>query len=188
MFEPKIVVSYATRPMRDNETNGVEHWFISEEQADKLLENKDNIIAYTEINGYRYFTTKDIFDKSNIYIIDPMGIKYLRYRHPEIKIKEIYVFATKSVRRNNTSNRSDNNSIFEDRSKDENGQFLNYENGESWDFFFDNSAKKDTDDKLEKLKSFIDDTYKDTDIYCFIGRTGAGKDYIINRLIELYKY
>ena len=66
----KQVVSYTTRPMRKNEKDGSDHIFISDNELNTY---KDDIEAYTEINGYKYFTTFDIIDHSDIYVIDPNG-------------------------------------------------------------------------------------------------------------------
>ena len=49
------IVSYTTRPTRQGETNGVEHHFVTEAEADVLIK-QHSLAAYTEINGYRYFT------------------------------------------------------------------------------------------------------------------------------------
>lgn len=68
------VVSYTTRPMRENEKNGVDHWFVSDEEFDNLGE----MVAFTEFNGYRYGVTRDIIDKSDTYVIDPAGVDYLK--------------------------------------------------------------------------------------------------------------
>lgn len=52
----KVVKSYTTRPLRPGETESEsDHYFISEKDYPKY---KNDIVAYTEINGYRYFTTE----------------------------------------------------------------------------------------------------------------------------------
>lgn len=78
--------SYTTRPMRYSTENT--HTFITDEEFDKL----ENIVAYTEFNGYRYCATQEQIDNSDIYIIDPDGINYL-YNHynGNKKIISIYV-------------------------------------------------------------------------------------------------
>ena len=75
-----VVKSYATRKPRPEELQkGLEncdHIFVSDEEYDKL----ENITAETEINGARYCTTQEILDNSDIYVIDPKGIKDLKER------------------------------------------------------------------------------------------------------------
>lgn len=58
----KTLVSYTTRPKRDEETNGVEYYFLTEEEL-KELEAQGKIIelrAYHTIHGvWKYFTVND---------------------------------------------------------------------------------------------------------------------------------
>ena len=63
--------SYTTRPKRhENETG---HIFISNEEFDQL----ENIVAYTEYNGYRYCATKEQIDQTSVYVIDVPGVDTL---------------------------------------------------------------------------------------------------------------
>ena len=71
----KVLRSYTTRPMREGENEHTsDHIFISDDEV-KLFQGK--IVAYTEINGYKYFVTKDMVMNSDIYIVDPKGYKML---------------------------------------------------------------------------------------------------------------
>ena len=57
----KEVVSYTTRPIRTNETDGVEYYFISKEELDKWT-SKDKIIetrCYDTAYGKWYYSTID---------------------------------------------------------------------------------------------------------------------------------
>lgn len=69
----KLVKSYTTRPPRNEKEsiNSKDHIFITEDDVEKY---KDDIAAYTEINGYKYFTTMDQIDECDAYVIDPNGI------------------------------------------------------------------------------------------------------------------
>lgn len=68
------VISYTTRPMRIGEKNGVDHYFVSDEAFDRL----ENITAYTKFDGYRYCVTEELLERSDLYVIDPDGIKRLK--------------------------------------------------------------------------------------------------------------
>ena len=52
-----MVCSYATRPMREGEVNGREHYFVTKEQMKELLKT-EHVIAYTksEKTGVEYFS------------------------------------------------------------------------------------------------------------------------------------
>lgn len=83
------VVSYTTRPMREGETDGVEHHFISEEDVLFLVGyltysrmdvhepgSLPQVPAYTRINGYRYFVTQAQLLEHPVvtYVIDEKGL------------------------------------------------------------------------------------------------------------------
>ena len=69
-----FICSYTTRPMRDGETDGIEHQFVT----DNDMPNKNDICAYTKFGGYQYWTTFSQLDENNVstYIIDEAGIEY----------------------------------------------------------------------------------------------------------------
>ena len=70
-YNLSVLKSYTTRPPRVNDDS---HIFVSIEEFNKL----ENKIAYTEFNGNYYCATADQLDNSDIYVIDPDGIKYLK--------------------------------------------------------------------------------------------------------------
>lgn len=67
----KTLQSYTTRPKRYEDETG--HTFIYDEEFNRL----EDIVAYTEYNGYRYCCTKDQIDNSSIYVIDVPGVETL---------------------------------------------------------------------------------------------------------------
>lgn len=89
----KVLRSYTTRPMREGENEHTsDHIFISEDEV-KLFQGK--IVAYTEINGYKYFVTRDMVMNSDIYVVDPNGYKMLaeniKRKNMKIKLIPIYI-------------------------------------------------------------------------------------------------
>lgn len=85
------VCSYTTRAKRDYETDGVEHYFISDEEMSNIVKN-EKVIAYVKKpNGVQYCASADcLVDGLTTYIIDPEGIKDL-----ENNIKGSYISVTK---------------------------------------------------------------------------------------------
>lgn len=71
-----LIVSYTTRPMREGETNGIEHWFVDS----SLIPDKEMMMAYTKFGDYEYWTTKWQFEDivPNIYVIDEKGLEFLK--------------------------------------------------------------------------------------------------------------
>lgn len=67
----QTVQSFTTRKKRyDNETG---HIFITDDEFDKL----ENIVAYTNYNGFRYCTTKEQLDLVATYVVDIPGVETL---------------------------------------------------------------------------------------------------------------
>ncbi|MBQ0089751.1 MAG: AAA family ATPase [Prevotellaceae bacterium] len=64
------IESYTTRPPRYKGESG--HTFISDEEFDEL----EDMVAYTDFNGYRYCATSEQVEDNHIYIIDPAGVEY----------------------------------------------------------------------------------------------------------------
>ena len=73
------ICSYTTRPMRPNETQGVEHRFIPNDAAAKILTER-RPLAYTKFGGYHYFA---LWDQLHLgmpeydlmtYVIDEVGL------------------------------------------------------------------------------------------------------------------
>ena len=134
-----LVVSHTTRPIRSNETNGVEHWFDSKEEFQNVLNNQ-TVIAYTKIGEYEYCATLEDIEDNCIYVIDPLGIKYLQeHFKDQINLKIIYIYCDEYIRRARASTRSDFKIAWEDRNKAEDGQFTEFESDRKWNLLIDNS-------------------------------------------------
>ena len=155
----KEVVSHTTRPMRSNETNGVEHWFNSKEEFQNILDNQ-MIIAYTKIGEDEYCATLEDIEDNCIYVIDYDGIKYLQeHFKDQINLKIIYIYCDEHIRRARASTRSDFKTAWEDRNKAEDEQFTEFEANRPWDLMIDNSdvnlnmtkVKKRVEKMLEKI-------------------------------------
>lgn len=103
------IESYTTRPMRYEGERG--HTFITEEEFLKTYPEKEKspeFVAYTEFNGYRYFATQSQVNSSEVYIIDPAGMKYLkeRYKGPK-KIITVWLDADELICSNRMVKRGD---------------------------------------------------------------------------------
>jgi guanylate kinase len=92
-YNYKTLQSYTTRPKRhENETG---HTFISEKEFSEL----ENIIAYTEYNGYKYCATQNQIDEVSIYVIDVPGIETLLKKYKTERPVVIVYFDTSIVTR-----------------------------------------------------------------------------------------
>ena len=88
------VLSYTTRPPR----NDIEstHIFLSPEEA-KSVAYEDKV-AFTTINNYQYFATKQQIDHNQVYIIDPPGMLQLFHNCPATSFYVLYLYANEDDR------------------------------------------------------------------------------------------
>lgn len=145
----KAVKSYTTRPMRESEKTYSDHIFIHDEDVEQY---RNDMAAYTEINGYKYFTTYDILDNSDVYIIDPNGVKTLKEKcSNRYNFVEIYIRTPCKIAEQRARLRGDDIKIFKSRWVDENDQFTNYENQHSFHYHLRNDRPlKESISKVEK--------------------------------------
>jgi guanylate kinase len=81
LFHYNLIQSYTTRPKRNPEENG--HTFITEEQFDKFIFDKREMIAYTKFGAFRYCCLRDDVLDYNTYVIDEFGLDYLNKNYSE---------------------------------------------------------------------------------------------------------
>ena len=141
--ELKAVVSYTNRPIRDNENDGEEHYFVSDDEMKEILETKD-IAAYTKIEdpnsgtkGYEYCATMEEVKNSDVYLIDPIGFKKLEEElhgnddsNNDIVLFAVYCYASYNTRYRRLINSGRGEAAlkaFEDRNANEDAQFTEFE-------------------------------------------------------------
>ena len=190
----KTVVSYTTRPMRNYETDGKEHWFVDDGKV--LSEIKaGNIVAYTEIGPYKYYVDAASIDDplNNLYIIDPKGIKYLLYHyHGDRKFIIVYINTATRIRNKRAKSRPGyDKNIYEKRCQDENQQFIQFMN--EFDRYFENpkvidfvniNNNGDIRNSIDELKKVIISHANNNIMYLVVGKTCSGKDSICSELVE----
>lgn len=120
------VKSYTTRPKRTPDEDN--HTFISEET---YLENEWDMVAYTFINGYHYFATREQTDLADIYVIDPRGFNELVLKYPERLLVVCYLSVDKQQLEKQLQERAKITNETEEhqqsRLNDEDSQFTEFE-------------------------------------------------------------
>ena len=147
------VKSYTTRPMRANETEeNSDHIFITTQDVKEFAAS--DIAAYTEINGYEYFTTFDILDKADLYVIDPEGVKDLKNRcGNKYDFIEIYIRVPYAVAKQRVRKRKDGEKVFVQRRESEDSQFKSYEASRSFHYHLYNVGT--LEDAVNKVSEWI---------------------------------
>lgn len=148
------VKSYTTRPPREKEVKYPElsdHYFIDESEVEKY---RDDIVAYTEIKGNKYFTTKNILDSSDLYVIDPNGIDYLKREcGNEYNFIVVYVRVTAKIGLLRAKDRGDDLDVYKERIKAEDEQFSQFEKNMLWDYHILNNDSFER--AVETMKKII---------------------------------
>ena len=67
-------ITTTTRPMRVNEVDGRDYFFVSKERFDQLIK-EDKFVEYTHYNGNYYGSTKDQIADGRSVVIDLKGLK-----------------------------------------------------------------------------------------------------------------
>ena len=130
----KAIVSYPTRPRPTNE--GDTHIFVDDSVYEQM---KDNLAAYTEINGFRYWTTIEQIYDNDIYIIDPNGLETLENLGLEdIDLCSIYINVPIDIRIERALYRGDSLEDFFSRNKSEMRQFIQMKAAGGFDYAISN--------------------------------------------------
>ena len=93
MTDWPVLCSYTTRPMREGEVDGREHYFV--EQVDV---SPTTLLAHTRYGGYDYWTRLDQVEDTAIYVIDEAGLVGLKKNHPDIEVFSINVYSLLPIR------------------------------------------------------------------------------------------
>ena len=131
------VVSYATRPKRQDERDD-SHVFIKPEE---VAQYKQDMIAYTKIGQYEYFATADQILNADFYILDPNGIKSFKYllaqnpKYNDIRLVTIYINTPQDIRMARALlNRQDDFDTYMKRANDERDQFEEFKRNVDFDY------------------------------------------------------
>lgn len=116
-------VSYTTRPKRDGEKDGYTYNYITEESFDAKV--KDNFFYENiEFNRWKYGTSKENWNISELFIMTPSGIKCIKPSERE-SCFVVYFNISDEIRRERLSKRSDSDTT-ERRIIADNDDFLGF--------------------------------------------------------------
>lgn len=121
------VISYTQKPKRDDQINGEHHWFVSQEEFDKIKADEENLLGYVKFpyTRYEYCATTEIFETQDVvtYVIDPVGLEWLKEHHPDINIIPIILSITDKTLKERSIARGDDPKMLEDRIQSEREMF-----------------------------------------------------------------
>lgn len=106
----KKSISYTTRPIRNNETDGITYHYITLDDFKQKIKDdfwhEYNVFA----NDWHYGSSKDDFDNSNLFIKEPHGVSLLSEKERDRSLI-IYVNIDESIRRDRLSSRNDADNV-----------------------------------------------------------------------------
>ena len=158
----KQVYSFTTRlPRYDGE---IGHIFVNDDEFNEL----NDLVAYTEYNGYRYGTTADQLDECSIYVVDVPGVETLLQRYKTHRpIVIIYFDTTVYTRIHRMIDRGDSDmAIISRLLQDEEGDWLKQLDHLVWHYdhivgkyvvLYSINANGDKDSVLEMAKYYMED-------------------------------
>lgn len=94
----KEIVSCTTRPIRENEQDGVNYHYMTKEQFTEQVLNGEMLEA-TVFNNWCYGTSIKNLDKNvlNIGVFNPEGVEILQ-ENPQIDLEVVYITASDKIR------------------------------------------------------------------------------------------
>lgn len=81
-------ISYTTRPPRDNESHGIDYFFITEEEFTQMID-QEKFYEYVVFNEWYYGTTNKQFYSDDVFIMTPHGISLIK---PEDRKNSFIIF------------------------------------------------------------------------------------------------
>ena len=118
----KRIVTYTTRPRRDNEVDGIDYHFIDQARFDELVE-QDFFVEYNMYREWCYGTAlQDCSNDNNVIaVLTPAGYRALK--RAGVKARSIYLYVDRRSRLINILKRGDNIEEAYRRSLSDVGQF-----------------------------------------------------------------
>lgn len=118
----KVLQSYTTRPKRYPEETG--HIFVPVEEFEQY---KNDLCAYTEFDGYKYWATNQQVNESDLYIIDPAGVDFFFDTYKGCKTPVVIgLHADKETRRKRMQMRGDSEEDIKRRLEHDKIAFKNF--------------------------------------------------------------
>ena len=91
-FYTNNVVSVTTRPPRVNEKNGIDYYFVTDEQFNRLIETK-KLVEFTHFRSWQYGVPFESIKSGyiNIGVFNPEGLRSLQYNKYKYTIIPVYL-------------------------------------------------------------------------------------------------
>lgn len=107
------IISYTSRPQREGEIDGLDYYFITEQEFLNKIQN-DEMLEYTSFNGWFYGIGKDCLSEKgiNIGVFNPAGVETLE-KFSNIQVYLFVIHSDDKVRLIRQLNREENPDVEE---------------------------------------------------------------------------
>lgn len=142
-------ITHTTRPMRKGEQNGVDYFFVSKREFERLL-SKNAFVEHTLYNDNYYGCSKAQIADGKAVIVDPNGLKAFKNLNNK-RIISFLMYADENIRLKRMLSRGDDENNAKSR-------ILN----DKTDFSFSNIGKTDfvIDTSKASIDKIADDVYR----------------------------
>ena len=142
------IVTTTTREKRTGEVNGVDYFFVTKEQFERMI-IEDKFVEYTLYNGQLYGSTKDQISNDKCVVIDPAGLRsYINLNNKDIVT--FYLEADEVTRHNRMVFRGDSPEKIKSRIANDRIAFKK-ENIAKVDYVIDSSNNKTIEQVAEDI-------------------------------------
>jgi guanylate kinase len=148
----KKTVSYTTRPMREGEVDGVDYYFISQDEFTEKF-NNNFFIEVGSYNGWFYGTTSEQYTDDTVCVLTPHGLRQIKKKlGGNLNINTFYIKVPRRDRLIKILERGDNIDEAIRRNQSDVGQYDGIE--DEVDYVLENKGYTHTPDEivLEILK------------------------------------
>ena len=121
------IISYTTRPIRNGEVDGREHWFITDEEMNEIVSDQKSLLAYTKNKdtGYQYCASLHGLDPNGTYtyIINPSAYLNMIKTHPDLETVVLFMDLPEYEIKKRTKLRGDKQDAVKKRLDEEREEF-----------------------------------------------------------------
>lgn len=149
------IISYTTRPIRDTEVDGREHWFITDEEMEKIVSDQETLLAYTKNKdtGYQYCASLHGLDPDGTYtyILNPSAYLNMIKTHPDLETVVLFMDLPEDEIKKRTKLRGDKKDAVKTRLDEEREEFDSFK----MKHFMENSDNTADEVDLSKQKLYM---------------------------------
>lgn len=142
------IITTTTRPMRKNEVNGRDYFFVSKEEFERKIAAGE-FVEFTIYNGNFYGSTKDQIGNDKCVVIDPAGLKsYIALKNDSIVT--FFLEADEQTRKKRMEMRGDDREKITSRIKNDREAFKK-ENIAKVDYTIDSSFNHSVEEVADEI-------------------------------------